>query len=211
MNTKTIKGFTFLHKLLDEGVHVFAKQKGKPTATIALADAKASSGFTLIESVVYIGILSLVSLVAVVFVSQILNITEGARRTRESVDNAHRVMEVITQEIRHAKSVYPSTSSFDISTGQLSLETTRDVPTGENTTFVDFYLDNNGVYIKREGQTQALLTSQKVKITNLTFSDLNGSNGRDAIRISVTAEYNSAVIGPKNAVSLTSTATLRSY
>ncbi len=175
-----------------------------------ITQLKNGRGFTLIEITVYVSILALVSLVIVVFVNQLLGVNETTRRTRESLDNARRVLDTIAQEIRHADSVYTPTSSFGVNPGQLGLETSRDVPTDENTTFVDFYVDNNGVYIKRESQAAQLLTSEKVKVTDLTFTNLNGATSRPAIRLSVTVEYNSPISGPKNTVTLKSTAVLRS-
>jgi type II secretory pathway component PulJ len=173
-------------------------------------DYKKEKGFTLIELLVYVGILGLVTLVIVVFVNQILGVNETTRRARESVDNAKRVVDTIVQEVRHAESVYTPTSSFGVNPGQLSLETNRDIPTDENNTFVDFYVDNNGVYIKREGQNAQLLTSEKVKVTDLTFTNLNGSTSWPAIRVAVTIEYINPISGPKNQVTLKSTAVLRS-
>ncbi len=171
---------------------------------------KKERGFTLIEIIVYIVILALISLAILVFINQLLGVNETTRRTRESVDNARRIIDTIAQEVRHADSVYTPTSSFGVSPGQVSLETSRDVPTDEDSTYVDFYVDNNGVYIKRESQTAQLLTSEKVKVTNLTFTNLNGSTSRPAVRISVTVEYNSPISGPKNEVTLKTTAVLRS-
>ena len=167
-------------------------------------------GFTLIEITVYIAILALVTLVIIVFINQLLGVNEKTRRNREALDNARRVLDTIAQEVRHAQGVYTPTSSFGVNPGQLSLETSRDVPTDEVTTYVDFYVDNNSVYIKRESESTQLLTSEKVKVTDLTFTNLNGSTSWPAIRISVTVEYNSPISGPKNAVTLKTTAVLRS-
>ncbi len=176
-----------------------------------LTKAKTNAGFTLIETLVYVGVLSFVGLVVVVFISQILGVSETSRRSREALDNARFTLDTIVQEVRQAKGVYSPTSSFGGNSDQLSLETLRDVPSDEKSTFVDIYLDNGAVYLKREGSTDELLTSQKVKVTKLNFTDLNGSSGRDAIEISISVEYNQTVSGPKNAVTLTTTAAPRSY
>jgi hypothetical protein len=88
--------------------------------------------------------------------------------------------------------------------------TTRDLPADENLTYVDFYVDSGNLYLKREGQSDQLLTSEKVKVTNLTFTN-NNTGGGDAIRISITIEYKDPINGPKNAVTLTSTSVLRKY
>ncbi len=167
-------------------------------------------GFTLIEVLIYAILLAVISLVVLLFVNQLLGVNETTRRTRESLDNARRSLETISQEIRHADSIYTPTSVFGTNPGQLSLASVRDLPDDEDLTFVDFYVDEGNLYLKREGQSDQLLTSEKVKVTNLTFIN-NNTGGADAIRISITVEYKDPITGPKNAVTLTSTAVLRTY
>lgn len=187
----------------------FAKQIQSPKGFF-LNRGQSPKGFTLIEILVYVTLLSIISLVIVIFINQLLGVNETTRRTRESLDNARRSLETISQEIRHANSIYTPTSVLGTNPGQLSLATVRDLPTDENITYVDFYVDNNNLYLKREGQSASLLTSEKVKVTNLTFVN-NNTGGSDAIRISITVEYKDPINGPKNEVTLTSTAALRSY
>ena len=168
------------------------------------------SGFTLIEILIYSALLVIIGGVASAYFIQISNISETALRSRESLDNARRAMNVITQEIRHAEAVYTSTSVFDTNPGQLSLETTRDLPADENTTYVDFYLDDGGIYLKRETKTEELITSEKVQVTDFTFTHLTGGTG-NSVQVSLTVQYSDAFLGPATPVTLTQTATLRSY
>ena len=167
-------------------------------------------GFTLIEVLVYATLLAIISLVVLLFVNQLLGVNETTRRARESLDNARRALDTIAQEIRHADSIYTPTTVFNTNPGQLSLATIRDLPDGEILTYADFYVDNNSLYLKREGQSDQILTSEKVKVTNLTFVN-NNTGGSDAVRISITIEYKDPIHGSKNAVTLTSTAVLRKY
>lgn len=169
------------------------------------------SGFTLIEMVVYVTLLSIVSLVVISVLFQFLGINETSGRIRSATTEARSSLDTIAQEIRFASSVYTPTSVFGTSPGQLSLETSRFVPADENSTYVDFYVDNNGLYLKREGQGAQLLTSQKVKVTNLVFTNLNGYTGLPAIRTQITIQYKDPGNGPKEAVTLESTTALRSY
>ena len=170
-----------------------------------------SRGFTLIEVLIYATLFVIIGTVVSAYFLQITNIAETTRRSRESLDNARRVMNVITQEIRHAEAVYTPTSSvLGSHPGQLSLETTRDLPTDENTTYVDFYLDDAGVYVKRENQTEELISSEKVQITNFTFTHLSGGSS-NAVQVSLTVRYSDAFTGPATPVTLTQTASLRSY
>ena len=173
---------------------------------------KNSDGFTLIEVLIYATIFVIIGVVISSYFIQIVSVTETSRRARESNDNASRAMNVITQEIRHATAVYKPTSKFtpNPSPGQLSLETTRDLPSEENTTYVDFYLDDEGIYLKREDQVEELLTSEKVKVTNFTFTHLTGRTDT-SVQVNLTVEYIDAASGPKTPVTLTQTASLRSF
>ncbi|OGY25415.1 MAG: hypothetical protein A2Z24_02900 [Candidatus Woykebacteria bacterium RBG_16_44_10] len=170
-----------------------------------------SKGFTLIEMLVYAALLAIVSMVLVSFFIQVVNVTETSRRARESLDNARRSLDVIGQEIKHGVNVYTPTSTLGSSPGQLSLETTRDKPVGETSTYVDFYLDAGGIYLKREGPGAQLVTSEKVRVTNLVFTLLNSTTGTPAVRVELTAVYKDPISGPSNAVTLVSTTSLRSY
>jgi type II secretory pathway pseudopilin PulG len=168
------------------------------------------SGFTLIELLIYAALFVVIGAVASAFFIQIVNVTETSRRSRESLDNARRAMGVIVQEVKHATNVYTPTSTLGTHPGQLSLETTRDLPTDENTTYVDVYLDDDRIYLKRESQTVELLNSEKVKVTNLVFTHLNGG-GNSAVQVNLTVEYSDQFTGPKTPVTLSQTASLRSY
>lgn len=193
----------FNSKFNNKGFTFFRRKKAEPLLKLN------NNGFTLPEVLIYSAILAITVGVIVTFVNQMLGVNETTRRVRESTDNARRVLDTIAQEVRHSSSVYDQTSVFGSSPGQLSLETTRDLPADENSTYVDFYVDNQALYMKREGQNAQLITSEKVKITSLTFTNLNGSSSRPAVRIVVTVEYNNPISGPKNSVTMTTTAVLR--
>ena len=170
-----------------------------------------NSGFTLIELLIYAALFVIIGAAASSFFIQVSNLAETSRRSREALDNARTAMSVITQEIKHATTVYTPASTFGGSPGQLSLETTRDLPADEDTTYVDFYVDDEGIYIKRESQGAQLITSEKIDVTQLQFIYLDGSTGEPAVQISLTVEYADQILGPKTPVSLESTASLRSY
>lgn len=172
---------------------------------------KLEKGFTLIEVLVYATLFVIIGGVVSAFFIQITNVAEGTRRSREALDSARRAMNVVTQEIRHATAVYTPTSDFVNNPGQLSLETTRDLPAQENTTYVDFYVDDEGIYIKRESQTEELITSEKVRVTSLSFTHLNGTSSGEAVQINLTVEYIDPTTGPALPVNLVATASLRSY
>lgn len=171
-------------------------------------------GFTLIELLIYTVILVVISLVSVSFFIQVVNVTETSRRSREALDNAKGALETITQEIRHADSIYTPTSKLDTSLpnfGQLSLETSRDIPNDEESTYVDIYVDNERLYLRRESIPDQLITSKKVKVKDLQFGLLSDASSKPAVQVTLTVEYFDQAAGPSNSVTLTSTSTLRSF
>jgi len=72
-------------------------------------------------------------------------------------------------------------------------------------------VDDDRLYVKREGQDEQLITSEKVKVNELTFSLLADASEKPAVQVRITVEYVDPIRGPSNAVTLVSTATLRSY
>ena len=176
----------------------------------SLYKQKQMSGFTLIEVLIYSGLLVIISTLVVSFLVQIVNLSETSRRSGEELDNAQKTMDVIEQEVRHALSIYTPTSVFDNDAGQLSLETTRDLPADENSTYVDFYLDGGGVFLKREGEPTQLITGEKINVTKLRFTNLSSGTSA-AVKITLTAQFKEPISFGSKPVTLESTASLRSY
>jgi type II secretory pathway pseudopilin PulG len=172
---------------------------------------KKEKGFTLIELLLYAVLSVIIGLVLVSFFTQTIKVVETSRRSRESLDNARSALDLISLEIRNAKSFYSPTSVLGTNPGQLSLETTWNLPADEDNTYVDFYVDDGGLYVKREGQVSQLITAQKLKVTNLVVTLLNNIGGQPAIKTDITVQYRDPIFGTANPVSLSTTTSLRSY
>ncbi len=157
---------------------------------------KKSWGFTLVEVVVFVAMFSIISLAVVSSLFWMNNSNSKTKADREAGENARRAMEIITYEIRGAKSIYTPTTTSN----QLSLETSRYLPVGANDTFIDFFLCGSAICLKKEFQSPVSLTSDDVQVTNLQFSQvLNGTTSSVKINLTVSS------------VTLTSTASLRNY
>ena len=120
------------------------------------------------------------------------------------MENARRALEIITYEIKGAKSIYTPTTTSN----QLSLETTRYLPIGENESFIDFFLCGSRLCLKKESQDPIFLTSDSVTVTQLEFIRIEGPS----VKINLTIDYGNPN-DPKrySSASLTSTVSLRSY
>lgn len=166
------------------------------------------AGFSLVEVLISIAIFSMILLVVLSFFLSINASNSKTKADREAQENAKMALEKMTYEIRSAKSIYTPTTTSN----QLSLETARYLPTGEISTFIDFFLCGSAICLKTESQDPIILTSSSVQVTSLEFTRLlNGTI--PSVRIDLTVNY----VNPSNSlnssavVNLTSTASLRNY
>jgi prepilin-type N-terminal cleavage/methylation domain-containing protein len=163
-------------------------------------------GFTMLEIIIYIALLSLILLLvssSLFYFNQSNMQTKGDREVSE---NARRALEIITYEISGAKSIYTPTTSAT----QLSLETSRYLPANENTSYIDFFMCGTRLCLKKEAQNPIFITSDTIAISNLTFTQVS-TNGFMSIKVSLTATYNGIINNRQPTATVTSTAALRTY
>lgn len=168
-------------------------------------------GFTLIEILVYIAVLSIIILSVSSFFLWAVRSNVKTKIMRETLDNARRAMEIITYEIKEAESVYVPTSVSGSHPGQLSLETAKYLPSGETTTYIDFYLCGDRLCLKKESQNPVALTSDRVKISNLIFSQI--ATTTSCVQIDLRVDFKTSAEQPEyqGSINLSSVASLRSY
>jgi len=161
------------------------------------------------EILVYIGVLSVIIVAISSFFLWAIRSNTKTRVTRETLDNSRRSMEIIIYEIKEAQSVYTPTSS----SSQLSLETTHYLPQGEKISYIDFYLCGTQLCLKKESQSPIALTSERVEVKNLFFTQVATTSTLPSIRVSLTIDYKNPSNLPEYqaSVNLSSTASLRNY
>lgn len=169
-------------------------------------------GFTLIEMVMYVAVILIAASVVGSFVPQLTRSHSYLQSKADSLESAYRAIDLISREINNSVSIYTPTSVFDTNPGQLSLAQLSD-DVSETYTFIDFFVDGGKLYLKREGVEPLLLMSQKIEVENLTFTHLNPNSTNQAIRISLTVSHETAspTLQYQSRITLTSTASLRSY
>ncbi len=170
---------------------------------------KINSGFTLMEILIYVAVFSMIIVVLSSFIVWLWHANIKAQVMRETLANVEGAMTRITYEIRDAQSIYtPTTTST-----QLSLEILRYLPEGETSSYLDFFLCETQLCLKKEAQDPIALTSDKVEIKNLSFSQITTGTGTYSIQINLKAEYKNPQNLPEYQASLsvTSTVSLRSY
>ena len=164
--------------------------------------------FTLTEILVYIGVLGIIVSAVISFLVWSSHSNNKAKVMRETLDNARRAMEIMTYEIRRAKSIYTPTTTSN----QLSLETSHYLPEGEKITYIDFYLCDFHLCLKKESQNPISLTSDSVEVKNLVFDQIITGEA-PSIQINLRIDYKNPNNRPEYqaSVELNSTASLRSY
>lgn len=164
-------------------------------------------GFTLMEILVYIAVLAIIFLAVYSILILVVNFNIKIKAIREVVDNSRRVMEILSYEIREAKSIYFPTSTST----QISLETVHYLPEGEVSTYIDFYLCEKRLCLKRESQTPIALTSDGVEVNDLKFSQI--ATTTPSVQIILKIDYKNPHHRPELEASIitTSTVSLRSY
>lgn len=133
-------------------------------------------GFTLIESLVYA---TLVALMVGALTMLIITTIDAYRRVSIDVtleDNARLIVRALENEARYASSVYTPTSVLNIHPGQLSLQTTLNTPQDESLTYVDYYLDNGKLFVKREESAALAITSDAVSVNSFIVLRLSTSS-----------------------------------
>ena len=160
------------------------------------------TGFTLMEILVYIGVLSIIVVVISSFLLWLSSSTTKARAMREVLDNARRVVEIMTYEIKKAKSVSSTSTATHLFL--------------ENATATEFYLCGTAsttLCLKKEFESPVNLTSDKVEIKNLTFTQIATATTTPSVQINLKVDYKNPGDIPEYqaSVSITSTVSLRNY
>jgi type II secretory pathway pseudopilin PulG len=170
-------------------------------------------GFTLVEILVYVAVLSIIILTVAGLFLWVSNSNNKSKAIRETMDNSKRALAIMTYEIRESDSVYLPNCVFDNDSGQLSLETKKYLPADETTSFIDFYICDNRLCLKKEQEDPVAITSEKVEIKRLSFSQINTTSTISSIQINLEIGYKTSSPRPEHRFSLntTSTASLRSY
>ena len=164
-------------------------------------------GFTLIEVAAYIAVLGIlgVSLTNVLLWS--IKTYTKSQVLQETAWNAQRAMDIMVQEIREAQGVYNPTTL----TSQLSLATSKYASAGHTESFIDFFLCAEKVCIKKESQNPVAIMSDNVRVTSLSFVQVQSSPATKSVRISMRVEYKNPNNRPEfiSQIELSSAASIR--
>lgn len=167
-----------------------------------------NKGFTLIEVLTYIGVLVIIIFAVSSFLIWANRSSAKSKAMNEVLYNTRRAMEIMIREVREAKTINSPATTSD----QLSLETTNYLPEEEETTFIDFYLCDTQICFKKESQDAVVITSDKVEVINLEFTQVITISTIPSIQINLKINYKTSSDKPEyqSSINTTSTASLRS-
>jgi prepilin-type N-terminal cleavage/methylation domain-containing protein len=165
----------------------YNKSRGSesPTANIKSQFSRAEyqvslpNGFTLVELIVYIAILSSFLVIATYFSWDILFGQVKSETAQEVQQNSRLAIERLTYEIKRAKSINSAGSSLAL--------------TMQDDTTTIFDLSNNTLRINENGAGAIALTSSQAKVSSLTFSDRSTGNSSN-VKVEMTINH----INPEN-------------
>ena len=173
----------------------------------------ATRGFSLIEMIVYVAIVAIVISAIVAFNIWVIQVGTKAKISRAVLDNSRRTLETLTYEIRRSQSVYAPNSVLGAHPGQLSFYQISTSTPDETGTFIDFFLCDEAICLKKEGIAPIALTDNQVRVTNLTFNQLFNSTSTPSIQIVLRLESAITSNRPEYAdfIEITTAVNLRSY
>ena len=163
----------------------------------------------MIEMIVYAALIGVIFIVLFEIIFFIMRANNKIIALARISSNAHSAMERMTYEIVNSQYIYLPTSNFSSSDAQLSLATEVDVSSNEEITFVDFYVENDALFLKKEGLSPIALTSSDVLVSNLEFlyykNDL-----RESVTINMTVNPKNSAMSDSE-IHLINTVALRSF
>ncbi len=174
---------------------------------------KKNRGFSLIESLVYVAIVGIIISAVAYFLADVFKTYDKAQAKKTVLNNLNLALNYISNEIKYSNSIYTPTSVFATSSGQISLQTSLNLPADHTATYVDFYLDNGVIYEKREGALATPITSDRVFVTKLLFEKITSTTTKDSIKTTISGKMNTQAQDYKNQAntSVSSTDSLRGY
>lgn len=148
-------------------------------------------GFTLIELLVYVALLSIILTLSVQFVLSIIESTARMDAKEEVQKNAAAIIQTFDYAARQSRAIYDPTSDFISDPGQVSLVSSTNLAPYEDETYVDMYLDNGRFCVKWELTGVECVTSTRVEITSLTFSNIDQGANIESVQIRATLRFDS--------------------
>lgn len=142
-------------------------------------------GFTIIEFIVYIAVLAILGGSVSVLFLWTLQAHTKAQVLQETTLAAQLAMDRIIHEVREAESLYLSTTTQ----AQVSLKTVAAAPPGETFGYIDFFLCQDALCIKKEQEVPLALTPNTVEVTSISFIVISTDTNFPSLRIAMEVRH----------------------
>lgn len=151
---------------------------------------KIKGGASLLETVLYVGIFAILTLLTVNTMLALTRAVGEIRTTRNTISDADIAMERVIREIRAAESIDVTSSVLNTNPGTLVL-------TGTSSAVTFSLLGGEQLFLQKNADQPAALTSNSTNITNLIFTRFVASSS-EAVRVRMTIDnknfYGTAVL-----------------
>lgn len=175
---------------------------------------KNKKGYTLVEMLIYVALLGIITVVILGVFFVISRTNSRIISMIEINSNAYSAMERMAYEASNASNIYFPTSNFAnynfdaAKAKQFSLATKQAAAANENTAYLDFYLENNTIFLKQDGAAPVALTSSNVRVESLNFYYYK-NDSRESVKIDFTIKSNN-ILNLDASINLATTVALRS-
>ncbi|OGZ96471.1 MAG: hypothetical protein A2847_00285 [Candidatus Sungbacteria bacterium RIFCSPHIGHO2_01_FULL_50_25] len=164
-------------------------------------------GTTLLEIVIYAALFGIIAVIISNFLIQVVNTYTITRAEREVLSNGRLLLETLTKTIAEAQEIYTPTSAFNKDLGQLSLMTRTGVPTEHQTAYVDFWIDNGRMWMRKEGAAAVPLSAASVRVSKFRLERISQGLSRDAVKLTLQVDFTQSKY--QSSITLNSTTALR--
>lgn len=153
---------------------------------------KKRSGYTLIELVIYVGIVAVVALVVTNSILILNRTLASFRLERRVISSGETAMRRMIRELRLANDIHAS-STLGVSPGVLSMAS-QESEEDASAKSVMIYVSGGVLTLRRATSSAVALTASGVTVTNLTFRQITNGTVSKAVKIELTLQalYGSA-------------------
>ena len=160
------------------------KTKDKGVRRSSFDFRRSQAGYTLIELVVYVGLLALVALVVTNSILILNRTLASFRLERRLTTSAETAVRRIVREVHLARDVYAS-STLGSSPGVLSLSS-QESEEDAAAKSVMIYVNAGSLFLRRATSSAAILTASGVTVDNLVFRSITNGTVSKGVKVELT-------------------------
>lgn len=145
-------------------------------------------GFSLLEIIVYLGILTFMTVLIINSIFSLFKNFNIIKANQSMEANAISILDKMTRDIRDSKNILTNQSSFGVYNGMLSLQIASSTNENSSTT-IKYYMENEAIKYMQNGILLGNLSNKEIKVDNFKLYYFT-INGYDAIKIELNLKTN---------------------